>query len=393
MLLWSYMSFPHHEQTLKYLARGLFALTMIVPAGIIFLHHNNADAQLLPSTTPVIVTPALAPIDTAAYDKKMLELANIPAPVVVSPNATTTVTVKAKGKDGKVHLVAKTVPQKPAPMPAPSPWPAKNAAYPNPGALLPFNRIVAFYGNFYSKGMGILGQYPSDVVLQKLSDDVKVWQAADPKTPVIPAIHYIATTAQKYAGSDGKHILRMPASQIQKAIDLAKNANAIVFLDIQTGGSTIQTELPLLEPYLKLPQVHLGIDPEFSMKPGKVPGTVVGTMDASDINWAAQYLAKIVRDNNLTPKILVVHRFTKDAVTNSAKIKPLPEVQIVMDMDGWGTPDHKLTTYRNVIYPEPVQFTGFKIFYRNDLQKPNKRLMTPAEIMKLQPIPSYIQYQ
>jgi len=231
------------------------------------------------------------------------------------------------------------------------------------------------------------------VVLSKLAVDVKAWQDADPTTPVIPAIHYIATTAQKYAGSDGKHISRMPASQIQKAIDLAKQANAIVFLDVQLGQSNVQTELPLLEPYLKLPQVHLGLDPEFAMKAGKTPGTVVGTMDASQINWAAQYLAQIVRDNNLPPKILVVHRFTQDMVTNARDIKPLPEVQIVMDMDGWGTPDHKITTYRNVIYPQPVQFTGFKLFYRNDLQKPNLRLLTPAEILKFNPQPSYIQYQ
>ena len=342
-------------------------------SAIKFIYHHTGKVS-----APVVTKiPTLPPLDKTAYDAKMLELANVPAPVVTPPSTTNTPNTQPPA----------TVP------PKPNFWPVQGLVYPNAGALLPFNRIVAFYGNFYSKKMGILGQYPSDVVLQKLSQNVKEWELADPATPVIPAIHYIATTAQKYPGADGKHIFRMPKDQVQKALDLGVQAKAIVFLDVQTGLSTVQEELPLLEPYLKQPQVHLGIDPEFSMKDGKVPGKVVGTMDAADINWAAQYLAKIVRDNNLTPKILVIHRFTKDSVTNYKNIKPLPEVQIVMDMDGWGSPDHKITTYRNVIYPEPVQFTGFKLFYGNDLLKPSTRLMTPAEILKLQPIPSYIQYQ
>jgi hypothetical protein len=39
-----------------------------------------------------------------------------------------------------------------------------------------------------------------------------------------------------------------------------------------------------------------------------------------------------------------------------------------------------------------VQFTGFKLFYRND-KKNGSRLMTPAEVLALHPKPLYIQYQ
>lgn len=35
-------------------------------------------------------------------------------------------------------------------------WPVKYG-YPLPGAIFPFNRVVAYYGNFYSKKMGVLG--------------------------------------------------------------------------------------------------------------------------------------------------------------------------------------------------------------------------------------------
>ena len=174
---------------------------------------------------------------------------------------------------------------------------------------------------------------------------------------------------------------------------MAEKINALVFLDIQIGQSTIQEELPLLEKYLKMPQVHVAIDPEFSMKNGRLPGVYVGTYDAAEINYVTDYLAKIVQENNLTPKIFVVHRYIKEMVTNYKLIKTVPEVQIVMDMDGWGPKYNKLVTYTKYIYSEPVQFTGFKLFYKNDLWKPSTAMMTPEEILELTPAPIYIQYQ
>ncbi len=151
--------------------------------------------------------------------------------------------------------------------------------------------------------------------------------------------------------------------------------------------------MPLLEKYLKMENVHLGIDPEFSMKGTIVPGKIVGTLDGFDINFTANYLAKIVKENNLPPKILVVHRYTPKMVRNYKNIKLLPEVQIVMHMDGWGGKSHKISTYKQFIYQEPVQFTGFKLFYKNDLWEKNSVLFTPAELLKLNPRPIYIQYQ
>jgi hypothetical protein len=80
-------------------------------------------------------------------------------------------------------------------------------------------------------------------------------------------------------------------------------------------------------------------------------------------------------------------------ITNYKKIKPQPEVQVVMDMDGWGAQSRKLSTYREFISREPVQFTGFKLFYKNDFREANSRMMTPEEVMRLKPKPVYIQYQ
>jgi hypothetical protein len=115
-------------------------------------------------------------------------------------------------------------------------------------------------------------------------------------------------------------------------------------------------------------------------------------MDAKDINWAVQYLDSLVKANHLPPKILVVHRFTKNMVTNADQIRFTPNVQIVMDMDGWGPPWLKFDSYHDYIKAHPVQFTGFKLFFHNDTKKGDP-LLTPQEVLRLWPRPLYIQYQ
>ncbi|HEX8425774.1 hypothetical protein [Hymenobacter sp.] len=260
-----------------------------------------------------------------------------------------------------------------------------------PGAILPTKRIVAFYGNPLHKGMGVLGQYPKDEMLRRLRVQVADWQKAD-TLPVRPALHLIAVIAQRDSGADGKYRMALPDTTIQRVVEWGQEQNTLVFLDVQVGLSDLQHELPKLEKYLRLPYVHLGIDPEFSMKSGRRPGTEVGEFDADDINYARWFLARLVSENQLPPKILVVHRFRQDMVTNYQNIKLDPRVQIVMHMDGWGTPSIKRNSYRKFIKLEPVQYTGFKLFYKND-RRANSRLMTPQEVVALRPVPLYIQYQ
>ncbi|NLI72967.1 MAG: hypothetical protein GX361_09625 [Bacteroidales bacterium] len=273
-------------------------------------------------------------------------------------------------------------------------WPVKDQPLPLNGAILPFNRIIAYYGNLYSTKMGILGELPPKQMWQRLNAELKAWRTTDPATPVVPALHYIAVVAQGSPGKDGKYRFRMPENQIDSVLAIAQmQENTLVFLDIQVALSKIQDELPLLEKYLKLPHVHLGIDPEFSMKDGTPPGKKIGTFDAKEINYCSDFLTKLVKENNLPPKVFVIHRFTRRMITNYQNIKLHPEVQIVIDMDGWGPPELKFGTHRNYIYSEPIQFTGFKLFYKNDVKKAPHRMLTPQELLKLKPQPIYIQYQ
>lgn len=315
---------------------------------------TTAPAQAAAPAVP------LAPLDTALYNKLLVHLAN-------------------GDSSGR--------------------WPAR-AVYPNPGALLPFHRIVAYYGNMYSKNMGVLGEYPPNVMLAKLNVECKKWQEADPTIPVLPALHYIAVTAQGSPGKDGKFRARMPFRQIDSVLHMAARINAIVFLDVQVGFSNVETEVPLLEKYLSMPNVHLGIDPEFAMsKSGKHPGKVIGTLDASDANWCIAYLSKLVKANGLPPKILIFHRFTKNMLTNARQIHPTKEVQFVLDMDGWGPVSLKTDSYKSYVANFPVQFTGFKLFYKNDtrtLRRSKEKateMMTPKQVLAQKPSPIYIQYQ
>ena len=270
-------------------------------------------------------------------------------------------------------------------------WPVKGPS-PLPGSILPNKRIVAYYGNPLSKRMGALGEYPKDDMLARLNREVAAWRDADPTTPVQPALHLIAVTAQGDSGKDGMYRQRMSDALVEKVYGWAHEASALMFLDVQVGHSTIQQELPRLETFLSRPDVHFGMDPEFSMKDGSKPGKKIGSIDAADVNFAIDWLAKLVTAKNLPPKILVVHRFTRPMLTNANLIRLDPRVQVVVHMDGWGPQSLKRYSYAAYVYAEPVQFAGFKLFYKNDTRA-GSRMLTPLQLLGLTPKPLYIQYQ
>jgi hypothetical protein len=307
---------------------------------------------------------------------------------------------------------APTVEPPPAPPPAPTGTPAERPAAPPAapaarvptaplpvpdvpvlaGAVIPRERIVAYYGNPASTRMGILGEVPPAEMLARLDDEVAAWQEADPFTPVRPALHMIAVMAAGDPGPDSLYRIRQPARRIQQVMEWAEQRDALVFLDIQPGRSSVQAELPRLERWLTEPHVHLALDPEWAMGPDELPGRRIGSMSAAEINYAIEFLADLVEEHRLPPKVLVVHRFTQGMVRNARDIRTDPRVQVVIHMDGWGPPSQKIRSYVDFVVPEATQFTGFKLFYRHD-QRPGSRMLTPSEILELRPVPFYIQYQ
>ena len=360
-------------------ARPAPGVEEIPPAGSVIGAGTTQENAVSPaSSTPVRSGAASSTASTVGKDSAAKD------PPVTVPS------VKGRTKKDSIALVRAVS----AGLKNPD-WPVRTAQQ-LPGSILPSRRIVAFYGNPLSKRMGILGELPPDQMLAKFDKEIAAWQKADPATPVQPALHLIAVVAQGAPGRDGKYRLRMTDSLVDLVSSWAAKRNAIVFLDVQVGHSTVQEELPRLVPLLKRPNVHLGLDPEFSMKQKKgeksKPGDRIGTMDASDVNYAIGLLADIVKQNNLPPKVLVVHRFTRNMLTNAKQIKLDPRVQVVINMDGWGQPWLKYDSYRAYVEAEPVQFTGFKLFYHNDTKKGDP-ILTPSEVLLLNPKPHYIQYQ
>ena len=134
--------------------------------------------------------------------------------------------------------------------------------------------------------MGILGEIPYDQMLARLDTIAAEWRAADPLLGVQPALHLIVSVAQPLPGKDGMYRQRSDPDLIEKIYGFAKARGAITILDVQVGKSTLDSELPVLLPFLSRPDVHLGIDPEFFMhnnREGRVPGSRIGSMDAKDV--------------------------------------------------------------------------------------------------------------
>ncbi|MBU5635586.1 hypothetical protein KOM00_02455 [Geomonas sp. Red69] len=389
--------YPNHRPTLLLIALLALPLALVgckdkkasattTSAGAV-QQGQASSAQAPPATpAPATATPA-APAVPATE-------ATAPAAPPAKFDAHSSAGKKGKGAKGKEAAAPKSAYRagEDPDFAAKKGWPVKYPA-PLPGSILPQKRIVAYYGNPLSKRMGALGEYQKDDMLQRLKREAAKWQAADPSHPVQPALHLIAVVAQGEPGKAGLYRMVMPDKIINDVYSWAKSINAVMFIDIQTGHDNIRNVLPRFEWILKNPDVHLGIDPEFNLiKSGKKPGTKIGTYDAADINYASNYLKELVKKYNLPPKVFIVHRFTRNGVTNSKNIQLRPEVQIVMNMDGWGAPWLKRDSYKDYVVAEPVEFTGFKLFYHNDTKK-GDALLTPKEVLMLNPKPLYIQYQ
>jgi hypothetical protein len=350
------------------------------------LAHSATAAALLLSAACSGESRSDTPADSSTATRSAPPAATAPAPPAATFD-TTGLLPSRTGMDRRSFAAAIR-----AGVAAGANWPNRPSA---PGALLPGKRIIAYYGNPHSQKMGVLGEYPETQMLAMLDTTVAAWAAADPATPIVPAIHLVTVVAQGSPGSDGMWRRREDSTMIERTYRWAQSRKGVLFLDIQASHSTLQQELPPLLRYLERPDVHLGIDPEFYMhheKAGVRPSAKIGMMKAADINYVIQTLDRLVIEKKLPPKVLVVHRFTRLMVPDAELIRPTRNVQVVMHMDGWGPPWLKFDSYNHYIVQHPVQFTGFKLFYHNDTKK-GDALLLPGELLRLSPRLSYVQYQ
>lgn len=257
-----------------------------------------------------------------------------------------------------------------------------------PDGLLPEYRILTFYGFPGDANMGILGEYDKETLLEQLREQAAAYEAADPSRPVLIGMEVIASVAQKEAQPDGSYLLDTPSEVLDEYAAFTAENDILLFLDVQIGRRTVQAEVEGLRPWLELPHVHLALDPEFAMREGELPGEHIGQIDATDIAFSQQYLANLSAEMGIPPKVLIVHQFIESMIENKDQVTPVAGVQLVIDSDGWGTPDDKRATYDAVIGCCPIEFDGVKLFYQQDVP-----LMTPEEVLGLDPVPDVIIYQ
>jgi hypothetical protein len=199
----------------------------------------------------------------------------------------------------------------------------------------------------------------------------------------------IASVAQNWPTDEGNYLLYTDADTIQSYVDFTKANNMLLILDVQVGHSTVEDEIERVREWLVEPHVHLAIDPEFVMGEGEIPGEVIGSIDASQVEVAQQMLAEIVAEYNLPPKVLIVHRFTENMITNAENIPSVAGVQTVIDFDGHGDPANKTANYELFLVDGPAEFAGFKLFYNEDLPP----LMSPDDVVGMARPPDVVIYQ
>lgn len=266
--------------------------------------------------------------------------------------------------------------------------PEQNA--PDDGSLLPKNRILLFYGFPGEANMGVLGEYDMDRLLELLKEQAKEYEAADPSRPVLIGFEMIVSVAQHEPQADGSYLLDAPSALIDKYANFAKENNILLFMDVQFGRRSADVEVQGLKKWLELPYVHLALDPEFKFleKDGQPITDAIGSIDAKDVTWTQNYLADLAKAAGVPPKVLVVHQFKLSMIGNKDQIAIVPGVQLVIDMDGWGTPDLKRSSYKAVISDHVIQFNGIKLFYGQD-----EPILTAEDVLKLSPAPDLIIYQ
>jgi len=252
--------------------------------------------------------------------------------------------------------------------------------------LLPRYRIVAYYGAPQDPGLGQLGiGTPADAVARLLYQ-ARPYARSD--RPVMPALELIATLVTAAPGSDDRYRYRQSDEVIDRYLAEARRARALLILDIQPGRSPFMDEVRAFAPYLRLPDVSLALDPEWSMHGKELPGKVIGSTDASVVNQAAAYLSSIVHRYNLPQKLLIVHQFTTGMIRHKRHLQEHAGVALVINIDGFGTPPNKISKYDLFAHRKPPWYNGFKLFYHEDTH-----MMRPGAVMRLHPRPDVIVYE
>lgn len=257
---------------------------------------------------------------------------------------------------------------------------------PAPKPILPDKRVVAFYGNPADRQLGILGIGSPDLAGRRL---LRVAKQYERKTrPVQPAMELLAVIANAHPGDDGMYRRRERAGIIRRYLKAARKVKARLILDIQPGRADFFEETVALEKFLNEPDVDLALDPEWRITEGQVPGKVIGSVSAREVNATTAWLNQLIERKRLPPKLLVIHQFTNDMVKDKDKLQEREHISLILNADGFGGREVKTAKYRDFTQGPAFAHDGFKLFYEEDVG-----LMKPSQVLRLQPPPDFVVYE
>jgi hypothetical protein len=251
--------------------------------------------------------------------------------------------------------------------------------------LFPTHRLVAFYGLPNSPVLGVLGQAPPDVLWPQLNAAAAAFMS--PVSVAVPTYELIAFVARSFPGADGSYSYQLPAAQIDAYLQVVKEHDGMLILDIQPGRSSLLADAQALQKWLVQPDVGLALDPEWELAPGQLPDRQIGQTTAAEIDQVSDWLEQLTVAHRLPQKLLMVHQFRPSMVAHKVAVTPEPDLAITFNMDGFGATGNKLTAYQTLAV-DPRWYLGYKLFYHRDLP-----LQTPAEVLALTPSPQVIEYE
>ncbi|MGE3857001.1 MAG: hypothetical protein AB7G21_08610 [Dehalococcoidia bacterium] len=331
--------------------------------------------RLAGAITPILATPRRAGVFAGGLAAVVLGALLLFAPRESSLAPATAIAPRVAEA---AAVTATATPTVATPTPAPTPQPG----------VLERARIVAIYGHPYEPITGILGKHPPEEAARVAARLAREAEATDGR-PTVGALHITVHVAQAQQTVDGTYLERLGPRGTQPWVDAAREHGLLLIVDTQIGWSDALTETKALEPLLRLPFVHLALDPEFATKSQQLaPGKAIGTLDAAAINDVQAYLGGLVRREGLPRKMLMLHQFRGDMIGHPERIVPDEDIEIVLDMDGYGPPGSKLDAYDQFALAPWVERPGIKLFYEWD-----EPILLQSELSALARPPDLIVYQ
>ena len=246
--------------------------------------------------------------------------------------------------------------------------PVETEPAPLPASVFETRQVVSYYGYPKVGGMGELGLHDPANAAVRIRELAAEYDALNGDRDTVGALHLIVDVAQAQQTDDGLYLEKMDEQLIAEYVEIARDYEILLFVDLQIGWSDPLEDVKRLEWFLREPFVHLALDPEFATQRfGYAPGTVIGALDADEVNEVQSYLAELVQDQRIPPKILVLHQFKPGMLIEPERFADVAEVEITIDMDGFGGVWAKTSGFQRYAQSTYAERSAFKLFYLWDV--------------------------